>query len=1422
MNNPKVVVFGESQTASADYDGESTYWSLSPLIASRSLDINLESKKQSIIYQEDDTDQIKEVTLDGFLPTGFSIPDIKNICSIQIDYLSGDVYILNNSVVTPNGSNFWGGKLYRQKKSETTPSVLSIGLNLFRPQDMKIDPPRRRLWIADTGNHRLISVNIDTLKTNAIYEFENLIACCGIAINQTTGALVSRWFDTSTLQENIVFIDDEDVRSFSSFSDFPWGDFTSESNNGDLLLITAKSKKGVYRIKADGSRTTLDEPSENRTPVSISEDPIYGTISVLYADGTLTSYSNNMEYLGQINYPSDSKKILFPSSYGLSHWIGNYRSSIKAHAPINLRIEPYVKNAIRKTLPLKDLVTGVCDSADMRPVFLRKEGQLLITLSRDGSTIQKSTLLTSKHNLIAQDPVNGDIIIALKGAKIVERYTRDHIKINEYEMSDKIVSIDSKKSGDGLVWVLLEDRMSHLVVISTVSQIISSVFLPGTTTLKFIKGDMASGGAWASSIDRVYKISASGTYIEFTKSGFSEIVGIAPQNYLSKLYNSNISFTSQKSMSYDGIRNQAWWVSNPSKKLIGMVNFNTDSGGTLKVYDRLFSSSSVSSKSSSSLSTEILTTSSFSSISSLSSISSSSSLSSSSSSSSQSSTSSSSSSSQSSKSSSSIEGVWSYVISDPLSATITGYLGHDRNVAIPSEVKGVPVKFIQSNSFNGKDFISVIIPDSIEIIGNSVFSGCTSLTNVTFGSGITSIGSSAFLNCTSLTTITLPTNLTSISNDAFRNCGITSISIPANVNTIGQMAFAGCLNLSTITVDVGNAYFSDLDDVLFNYDQTTLVQFPAGVGGSYIIPDGVISLNYGSFYNCSNLTGVDIPDSVTTIGDYTFYNCSNISTIEIPDLVSRIQPYTFYNCTGLTSVDIPSIVYYIGAYAFYNCSSLTSVDIPSGITFIYEWSFYNCTSITSIVLPSGVTAISTRAFQGVQFTNFIIPPSVTTIGSLAFYQTKITSIYIPDSVFSIGDRAFGDCSDLTAIIVGSSNANYCDHNGILYNKSKTTLIQCPCAKAGTYSILAGVTNISGYAFYRCNLITGITTEPGPLVIGDYAFAEMASLLNIVLSEGVTGIGQRAFQSLPMITSFSIPASVTSIGGAAFTIDGNLLAINVSPSNAHFSEDSGVLYNKTFTKLIQCPGGKTGTYAALGTTTELGYASFYLSKLTDVTLPVGLIIIGESSFNASKITSVTVPSSVTSIGFNAFINCADLPDIIVSPGNTSYSDVSGVLFNYSKTTLIQVPRGKTGAYAIPSSVLAIGQNAFYLCTGITSVTFPYISVNFESSSSYSEDIETSSSSPSSSEYGVKTIGESAFYSCTGIASLIIPSSITSLGNTCFQGCSSMTTITFNGNAPTLGTNVFYGLSGITTAQYYEWGTGFNSTWTTKANIPAVQI
>lgn len=113
---------------------------------------------------------------------------------------------------------------------------------------------------------------------------------------------------------------------------------------------------------------------------------------------------------------------------------------------------------------------------------------------------------------------------------------------------------------------------------------------------------------------------------------------------------------------------------------------------------------------------------------------------------------------------------------------------------------------IGSNAFIGAPITSLVLPNSLTTIGNSAFSGCYQLAEITWpdNKGFTEIN--GFNNCTSLPDSifeSLPVTVTSIGYQAFIGCRFSSVSLPGTIETIGERAFAYNYNLKTLTLHEG-------------------------------------------------------------------------------------------------------------------------------------------------------------------------------------------------------------------------------------------------------------------------------------------------------------------------------------------------------------------------------------------------------------------------------------------------------------------------------------------------------------------------------------------------------------------------------------------------------------------------------------------
>jgi hypothetical protein len=193
-----------------------------------------------------------------------------------------------------------------------------------------------------------------------------------------------------------------------------------------------------------------------------------------------------------------------------------------------------------------------------------------------------------------------------------------------------------------------------------------------------------------------------------------------------------------------------------------------------------------------------------------------------------------------------------------------------------------------------------------------------------------------------------------------------------------------------------------------------------------------------------------------------------------------------------------------------------------------------------------------------------------------------------------------------------------------------------------------------------------------------------------------------------------------------------------------------------------------------------------TALTAVTIPDGVTSVGEDAFaECTALESVSIGNGVTEIGDYAFYGCVSLQSFQVDGANPAYSSADGVLFDKAGTLLIQYPCAKSGAYAVPAGVTAIGQEAFYGCAGLTAVTIPD-SVTDIGPGAF---VECGSLESADIGNGVTAIGRWAFGDCTALESVTVGSGVKSIGLNAFSGCAALTAVTIPDGVETLGNYAF---------------------------------
>jgi len=335
--------------------------------------------------------------------------------------------------------------------------------------------------------------------------------------------------------------------------------------------------------------------------------------------------------------------------------------------------------------------------------------------------------------------------------------------------------------------------------------------------------------------------------------------------------------------------------------------------------------------------------------------------------------------------------------------------------------------------------------------------------------------------------------------------------------------------------------------------------------------------------------------------------------------------------------------------------------------------------------------------------------------------------------------------------------------------------------SGVLSIPNSVTSIGNSAFEGCWNLDGMLTIPNSVrTIGVNVFADCQNIKGLLLSNKLTAISDGAFNGDWSLTGYlTIPNSVTSIGNFAFYycfLTGVLIPNSVTSIGFSAFEKC-----KNLSGDLVIPNSITtindGTFAACGRLTSItiptsvtiiGDFAFTMSGLSDVIIPNSVLCIGDYAFAFTK--NKSIPNSIQTIGVGAFY-CSGLSGSLIIPNSLTYlgsqafafnsitnfiiqndnpifSVLDGVLFNKNQTRLIFYPSLKQGSYATPNSVLSIDDYAFEYCRELTDISIQ---------------------SP------VTTIGIGAFYECTKLNSIKISTSVTRIGKVAFGGCNGLKSV-----------------------------------------------
>ncbi|MBQ8098642.1 MAG: leucine-rich repeat domain-containing protein, partial [Bacteroidaceae bacterium] len=313
----------------------------------------------------------------------------------------------------------------------------------------------------------------------------------------------------------------------------------------------------------------------------------------------------------------------------------------------------------------------------------------------------------------------------------------------------------------------------------------------------------------------------------------------------------------------------------------------------------------------------------------------------------------------------------------------------------------------------------LILPLTVNRIGEGAMENCTKLTYLTITSRIKEIGDRALKGCTALAECNLPKGLLRIGVQAFAGCtALEEMTIPETVTELGIRAFEGS-GLKSITF---------MDSPIKK------------------VPDQC-------FYQCERLKEANLSEPMTEIGRHAFAYCNYLESIEMPKNVEQIDDYAFEHCWHMHSIILNKKLKKIGRESFYQCPEVVELRIPGSVEEIGVAAFASCSHLQTLTFsePSALKELGYMAFgHNLLHTELTLPESLETIGGSCFMGAWTIILRLPKSLKNIGPLAFSYNNLMEHVYTASPEPQQIEDGCFMQDVMKSCTLHVPVGSKERY------------------------------------------------------------------------------------------------------------------------------------------------------------------------------------------------------------------------------------------------------------------------------------------------------------------------------------------------------------------------------------
>ena len=537
---------------------------------SNNSNIVLESKIPFSWAYNSALNQLSQIRLDG-TATNNTISNVPSCKSLFINPISGNTHILSNKEKTADGDYIYGGDLIYYSYFDKISANLSITYNqsiydLFGAMDMVVDYVRNRIWICDTLNHKIISINSKTNDIDYVFSSANYIFPSSLAIDVSSETIFARAYTSTTLEEVIIIIKNNSVFSvFKSPGVIGLKDIYAIDSCA-VVLDRNSSQSCVYRVELDSGYVEKTYLCQNQNINLLSGECLNNSI-ITYNSGIVKLILTNGNDLGETNVGLDNRFKFIPSIFDSSYWGYVYRSDGK-HNMANIKVVGSDKILVSNGSATFNLpVGGSIIVGERKPIILINSGNTIIKLSIDGNIVEKTNNLINPYDIIDAHILNNVIIIGKKDQNYFKTLDYLFLQETDYNMASNIIDICAVQNISNYYWVLCEgNNLFKVRCLGGVLTIMGSINIT-SNTLVGVRHSFDNNGAIAFSSTGIFKISESGSSLVWKNEGFTQITDIFVNQDISTIYSAQFHYNSltTKSMAFDSFRNKLWWLANGDK-----------------------------------------------------------------------------------------------------------------------------------------------------------------------------------------------------------------------------------------------------------------------------------------------------------------------------------------------------------------------------------------------------------------------------------------------------------------------------------------------------------------------------------------------------------------------------------------------------------------------------------------------------------------------------------------------------------------------------------------------------------------------------------------------------------------------------------------------------------------------------------------